>query len=132
MFEEFINLRQDKNGYRRLFFTKNMDLYIWYDKKDGEIIGFQIVYEKNNEQKAFTWKKENGFTHDTVDDGDKYFNLTPILIPDGEVKLSYLISYLESNLEIGEADIKEIVLRKLNEYREKIVSRIPGHKPYLL
>ena len=116
MLEEFENLRQEKNGYRRLFFSKKYDLYIWYNEKNGTIIGFQIVYDKESTQKAFTWNEEDGYMNDTVDEGDNYpLSLTPILVPDGKVCKSE-IKMIEKEMDNIEIEIKDFVLQKIDEF----------------
>jgi hypothetical protein len=72
MLVEVDNVRQIKNdGFRRWFRSINMDLYVWYPQQnEKDILGFQLCYKLGNEEKALTWKKELGFIHNTVDDGE--------------------------------------------------------------
>ena len=116
MLQEFKNLRKEKNGFRRLFFSKKYDLYIWYKEKRGTIEGFQIVYNKESTQKAFTWSKEEGYLSNIVDEGDNYpINETPILVPDGKICKSE-IKMIEKEMDNVEMEIKDFVLKKINEY----------------
>ncbi len=76
-------------GFRRWFTDQYFDLIVWYDgdSPDGAIAGFQLCYDKFNRERALTWRKNKGFTHEKVDDGEGPFALqakmTPILLPDG-------------------------------------------------
>ena len=52
----------------------------------GEIVGFQLRYDKQQDQRAVTWHYGSGFTHHRVDDGENRpgrHKLAPILVPDG-------------------------------------------------
>jgi len=117
MLNEFKTVRQDKNGFKRFFCSEKYDLYVWYDKEGGSIVGFQILYMKDADQKAFTWVKEEGYLHNTVDGWDSsYFNETPILVPDGVFCKNLVLSDIEKEMENIEKEIKEFVLKKLIEY----------------
>ena len=56
-----------------------------YFKEDGGIFGFQLCYDLNKNEHAFTWRKDEGFAHNLIDDGEgtPFKNMTPILVPDG-------------------------------------------------
>jgi hypothetical protein len=90
MLIEVKNVRQIENdGFRRWFRSINMDLYVWYTNKESEDIqGFQLCYKLGSEEKALTWKKELGFIHNTIDDGEVPGSIkeTPILVADGVFK----------------------------------------------
>jgi len=117
MLIEFEKVRQEKNCFRRLFCSKNFDLYIWYNKKGGNIIGFKIVYMNDNVQKAFTWEIERGYMNNTVEGWDSSrFNKTPILIPDGIFCKNKLIFNIEKEMDNIEKEIKELVLQKIAEF----------------
>jgi len=45
MLKEFKEVRQHDEGFRRYFFDEWFDLYLWYDKENGDLRGFQLVYD---------------------------------------------------------------------------------------
>jgi hypothetical protein len=125
MLREFEGLRQEEGGFRRLLFNDSYDLYIWYDRREGEILGFQLVYMAGPEQKALTWEHERGFSHAEVEGWDSSrFNRTPILVRDGAFDGERIEPDIARELEAADPAIAELVLRKIREYRE--LSGEPG------
>lgn len=87
MLTEFTAVRQiPQDGFRRWFTDEEFDLYVWYtDSTKQEIVGFQLCYNKDGEQKALTWRRNRGYLHNAIDDGESspFKNRTPILVADG-------------------------------------------------
>jgi len=85
MLTEYDNLRQDPDGFRRLFYDKYFDLYVWYDREGGSMTGFQLVYDKVDDPHTLTWLEGEGYLHNKIDDGEAKgrIKMTPILVPDG-------------------------------------------------
>jgi hypothetical protein len=54
---------------RRWVSEEYFDLIEWYST-DDDIIGFQLCYDKDNNERALTWKKSSAYTHHRVDDGE--------------------------------------------------------------
>ena len=79
-------VRQIKGEHTRRWFTdEEFDLIVWVDER-GEIVGFQLRYDKQQDQRAVTWHHESGFMHNRVDDGENRpgrYKLAPIPVPDG-------------------------------------------------
>jgi hypothetical protein len=69
---------------RRWFSDEAFDLIVWVDP-EGRIIGFQLCYDKETEQKALTWLKDDGYQHSRIDDGDNpgKMKASPVLETDG-------------------------------------------------
>jgi hypothetical protein len=69
---------------RRWFTDEFFDLIVWYGK-DDTITGFQLCYDKEDDERAFTWRMSSSATHHRVDDGESKptRKATPILLPDG-------------------------------------------------
>jgi hypothetical protein len=81
---EFARVRQDRRGHRRLFTDRDLDLYVWYAEAGSEVIGFQLVYDKEGAPRAFTWLRNRGYRHDRIDETEaRHRNTTPILGADG-------------------------------------------------
>lgn len=116
MLTEVKNPRQHKNEpFRRCFLGDNVDLFVWY-LKNGEIIGFQLCYDKEQREKALSWNKDEGYDHENVDDGEKGtidMKRTPILVCDGIPLIDNIVSMFENeNAEI-DRKVKSFVLSKL-------------------
>lgn len=70
MLRELRHVRQIQGeGIRRCFRDPYFELIVWYDDEES-LIGFQLCYDRQGRERAFTWWKDHGFRHDRVDDGD--------------------------------------------------------------
>ena len=117
MLKEYIAVSQEKEGFRRLFLDEQVAIYVWYRNKGNEVIGFQITYFQGKEQKAFTWLKDKGYFHNSIEDGENSrFKGTPILIQDGIFTYKEVYKYLEENMDEIDKDIEEFVLCKVRQY----------------
>lgn len=118
--EEIKNIKKYENEpFRKWFWSERLDLTVWYNNDDA-IVGFQLCYGKGVEDKALTWDKDKGFTHDTVDEGDNPggYKRTAILEPDGVFDKDKIINiYKEESVDIEE-ETAQFVMEKLNSYEE--------------
>jgi hypothetical protein len=103
--------------YRRWFFSAEQDLVVWYDA-DVNIVGFQLAYNKNRQERSIYWKAGRGFSHHDVDDGEDspFKSNTPLLTIDGAFdRDSVLQEFLQLAQELPE-EIMAFVNNKLREY----------------
>lgn len=121
MLQEFLSVRQEASGHRRLFQNELYSLYVWYvDKKSLVVEGFQLTYMEDSDMKAYTWLKKAGSSHMTVDGWDSHrFNKTPILIADGKPNLSFLLSEMQRELAGVESPVRDLVLGVLEAQAEE-------------
>jgi hypothetical protein len=99
------------------FFDDEFDLIIWIDR-DETISGFQLCYDKHGTERALTWKKASGYTHERVDSGeeDPTKNRTPILVSDGICPIQEITElFLLRSTEI-DPSIRTFVEARLREY----------------
>ena len=115
MLREFEKVRQDSRGHRRLFISEKYELYLWYtDSSRQSLTGFQLVYFENDEQKAYTWRKDSGSNLTKVDGWDSNrFNRTPILVADGQADFRFLQGEMERELAELEPKVRELVRTEL-------------------
>jgi hypothetical protein len=94
---------------RRWFYSAEIDLYIWQDAA-GEIVAFQLCYDKCRNEHALSWKRESGFSHRRVDDGESTLaNNVPILLAADVFEAApVLASFLAQANEIP-ANIRDFV-----------------------
>ena len=86
MLREFRRVSQTTEGHRRLFTDDTFDLYVWYPRRWGAVIGFQLCYDKYTTPHTLTWRADGGYAHHRVDDGDYGSGgpkRSPILVADG-------------------------------------------------
>lgn len=120
---EIINVRQRENeGFRRWFVNKYFEIILWYEKKDGDLYGFQFCFSRNKNEKAYTWTKDYQSSHKVtgsfIEQG--YSNLsTAILQGDGgSIPEEVINKYKEESKNIDE-DINILIVTKINEYNKR-------------
>ena len=117
MLEEYVQVRQEKGGWRRLFCGEKYNLYVWYTQDRQRIVGFQLVYAVALEQKAFTWTETEGYLHATVDGWDSSrFNKTPLLVSDGIADTARLVRELRAEGAHIPFEIMDLVIGKIESY----------------
>lgn len=93
MLKEIIKPRQiPGEPARRWFSSSNIDLFVWYDQHE-KLVGFQICYDKNKQEKQFTWKSDGTSNHTAIDTGEDVginYKQTPIHVSDGIPDYNYI------------------------------------------
>lgn len=106
----------DGKHRRRWFSSTDMDLIVWYDEDDTPA-GFELYYDKNIREHVFIWRKEKGFAHLAVDDGEQKTALnykeTPILIPDGHMDSNRIKRLFEASCDGLPDEVVSLVKVKL-------------------
>jgi len=86
MLREMSSVRQIPDEPRRRWFSDaHFDLVIWTDDS-GDIVGFQLCYDRAHAERALTWRRDTGFSHNAVDSGEGRpgrYKAPPILVADG-------------------------------------------------
>ena len=116
---EIHQVRQvDGESRRRWFSSVDMDLTVWLDA-GGVIEGFELCYDKGKAERALRWKRDSGFLHERVDDGEGRpgrFKGTPILLPDGVFNAKKISRrFLENSPDIDRS-LADFIYRKILEY----------------
>ncbi len=118
MLEEYVKVRQERGGWRRLFCGEKYNLYVWYTQDKENILGFQLVYSVGLEQKALSWTEAEGYLHATVDGwDDSRFNKTPLLVSDGIADTAKLVRELRVEGAKVPFEIMDLVIRKIEAYK---------------
>lgn len=94
-----------------------MDLITWHGDA-GEVVGFQLCYDKGGAEKAVTWAPAgSGISQMSVDDGESdpsRYKATPILVPDGDMDLDAIRArFLEASQDLPDP-IVEVVTARLS------------------
>lgn len=102
---------------RRWFSDDYFDLIVWIDRNE-KISGFQLCYDKHKAERALTWTKDKGYTHERIDDGEANptKNRTPILVPDGIFGVKEITELFSKKSSAIAPDIRSFVLEKLRGY----------------
>ncbi|MBA4389229.1 MAG: hypothetical protein C0404_14745 [Verrucomicrobia bacterium] len=106
--------------FRKWFANRTFDLIVWFSEDGKEMVGFQLCYRMGPKEKAFTWQKENGFSHKRVDDGECggfRHKMTPILLPDGVFDPERIAEAFEKAALTVEEPLRRQIAGKLREYK---------------
>jgi hypothetical protein len=109
-------------GFRRWFTDSDFDLIVWYGGRDASapVEGFQLCYDKQDSERALTWRSGLGFSHEKVDDGESgrsvQSKMTPILVPDGIFDAAAVARRLGAHTAEMDPKVARFVLRTLSEY----------------
>jgi hypothetical protein len=123
MLVEHRNVRQIRGeGHRRWFSDEYFDLIVWSDRRGGgrsNVTGFQLCYDRNGYERALTWMRDQGFSHERVDTGETRagtMKSTPILVADGVFDSAGVSSRFRQASKGIDRDIADLVIEKLAEY----------------
>ena len=97
-FREITRVRQrEGEPKRRWFADHSMDLYIW-EGESGEVLRFQVTYDKPHNEKALTWRSDSGFACSNVDDGEHdrggHAKATPLLMSSDQCDQNVVLKLL--------------------------------------
>lgn len=71
MLKEIKNVRQnDGEPFRRIFNGDSFYLIVWFDDKQNDVCGYQLLYEYDGEKRSIAWQEESGLSFNIVDDGE--------------------------------------------------------------
>ena len=110
--------RDSGKSNRRWFSDETFDLIIWFSIDDN-ITGFQLCYRKGSEERALTWFKDLGYSHDRVHDGEgipSHYKMSPILVPDGTFNKNNVLDLFVKESKKIDQNIINFVSQKIREY----------------
>jgi len=119
MLVEIKDVRQIENDdYRRWFTDDFFDLIVWYSDQGG-VTGFQLCYDKAHMERALTWRRNRGFSHTKIDDGENpgQAKMTPILVADGLFSKQEIARRFERESRQIDPKVARFVFKKIMEYR---------------
>ncbi|MBN1898885.1 MAG: hypothetical protein JW827_08920 [Spirochaetes bacterium] len=107
-------------GFRKWFEDDFFDLVVWYHSKQSSntIEGFQLCYDKPNNEHAFTWFRKHGYMHNRIDDGEIVgsYKMTPVLVSDGVVPIKKIIAEFDKRSQNMDKKVRQLVMKKLKEF----------------
>jgi len=104
----------EKEGFRRWFGDSFFDLIVWFEEGDS-ISGFQLCYDKSKKERALTWRRQSGYIHEKIDDGEipGRMKMTPVLMPDGAFAKDTIAELFQQEAENIDPKIREFVYQRL-------------------
>ena len=119
MLKEYPHVRQIEGESRRRWFSDEyFDLIVWLDENET-IVGFQLCYDISHGHRALTWRKETGYTHHRIDDGENRpgkIKSTPILVADGVFNYEQIAAKFKHASTRLDERISTFIFDKLFEY----------------
>ena len=119
MLKEMTKVRQVPGEQRRRWFSSQaLDLIVWFDAA-GAISGFQLCYDRLNDEKVLNWKIPDHYSHMAVDDGEGRagrHKASPILVPGGDFRPEVAEAFRKEAAELP-FEIVNLVLAKIVAYR---------------
>lgn len=103
---------------RRWFSDEVFDLIVWYSAA-VDIIGFQLCYRAWPNEKALTWLKGEGFSHNRIDQGEgrpDHHKMTPILLPDGAFDAQQVREQFRAASAEIDPGVAKLVSRAMQHY----------------
>ncbi|MBN2160070.1 MAG: hypothetical protein JW807_11795 [Spirochaetes bacterium] len=110
--------QKEDHVFRRWFVDDDLELIVWHDAEKREITGFQLCYDLQRNEHAFTWEKPGLLTHNKIDDRRATMGhpATPVLVADGEFPYTRIIRKFRERSAQVEKTIVDLVIEKLSEY----------------
>ena len=118
MLQESYVSQKEENSFRRWFQDEYFDLIVWYDPAKTLILGFQLCYDKNRNEHAFTWHKDSGSNHNRIDTSRTPGShpASPILVDDGVFPFNSIMSRFVASSGDLDPVIRNLVIEKLTDY----------------
>lgn len=117
MLREIANAKQvPGESRRRWFYCNELDLVVFEDASG--ICGFQLAYDKHWNEHSLAWRRETGYRHYVVDDGESVpgTNETPFLYPDGAFMRDRVLAKFVALCAEMPADVAAFVVARLREF----------------
>lgn len=120
--KEFVGVRQEPGSFRRLFTGNGLDLYVWYEDDHATIRGFELVYPLRGRHKSIIWRKDKGYRHSTIDDGERpRYKRSPIHTPDGAFRSEAVARYFAKVSREIPREVRRTVYTRLLAFEEERV-----------
>ena len=117
MLHRIRGVRQDEASRERHWFHDDFfDLFVW-TAPGGAILGFQLCYDRSNQERVLEWHAASGFSHRGVDDGEKtpIKNMTPILVTDDRFHAARIATEFGQRGKTLDAPLHNFIRRKIAE-----------------
>lgn len=117
MLREITAVAQTKPGFRRRWFQGSyFDLFTWQDA-DGAYTSFQLCYDIEHRERAFSWQQGRGFFHDGVDDSEDLVRGQPaILTQGGKLDAGEVLPRFQSEALNLPAEVRSLIEGKIREH----------------
>ena len=122
MLREIQGVRQDNPDLRRRWFQDEFfDLYTWH-APNGRLAGFQLCYDLPRRERAITWHRQHGFSHNKVDGGalPGRMGATPLLVAGARFPHRLVRERFLKHGATLDAATRKAIVDKMREYGRSI------------
>jgi hypothetical protein len=118
MLREITAVRQNSSEQQRRWFTDaDMDLFVWFC--DQVPTGFELSYGKGGVEHSMSWKRDIGFSHHYVDDGENRpgrYKMTPIMLDHPEPNIRQIARNFLAASEALDPALADFIYARLLEH----------------
>ena len=101
---------------RRWFQDEYFDLWTW-ESAEGDLVAFQLCYDKRRDERALSWRRDHGFDHLRVQTGREVTPSTAFLQGDGGVFPAVIVSRkLKAAAQSVPAPMRRFIFHKVKAY----------------
>ena len=118
MLHEITIARPPENDLRKRWFQDDyFDLFIWFDAHDT-IQSVQLCYDRLRNEHTFTWRREYGFQHARIEDGESspVRNRAPLMVMNGPFPLENVRQRFLASCPTLEPGLSPFVVQLLDQY----------------
>lgn len=117
MLQKIRGVRQDAVHRERHWFQDEFfDLFAWTDAA-GEVVAFQLCYDRLKRERVLAWSEPTGFIHRRVDDGEELpaQKMSPIMVADSKFAVEDIATEFEKRSACLDARWRWFVRAKIDE-----------------
>jgi hypothetical protein len=114
--------QRPEEGFRRWFLNEFFDIIVWYESSKGEPTGFQLCYNRNIDERAFTWQRGKQSSHYVSSGSDEPrvpSIATAILHGDAGPVPEDVLSRLEADQGELDADLLDAILTRARDFNRR-------------
>lgn len=115
---EIQGVRQDNPSLKRRWYQDDFfDLYTWHSTA-GALVSFQLCYDVHGRERALSWHRQRGFSHNRIDSGEaaNEYPMTPILVAEARFPHRLVRQRFNRHGATLDAPTRTIILDKMREY----------------
>ncbi len=118
MLREILAVRQDNPALHRRWFQDDFfELYTW-QAQNGTLAAFQLCYDVRGRERAMTWHRSHGFSHNSIDYGGARGRMkgTPLLAGEGRFPHRFVRSRFIRHAATLDTAMRSFILDKMREF----------------
>ena len=117
MLQKIRGVRQDDADRERHWFQDDFfDLFAWTDTA-GEVIAFQLCYDRLKRERVLAWSEPRRFTHRRIDDGEELpaQKMAPIMVADSLFEADGIAAEFDIRSAFIETRWRQFIRTKIDE-----------------